>query len=136
MRRILAQARKELTQIFRDRLALVLALVLPLILLFLLGTTLSLNVHDLRIMAQKRLPLAHGLSAEVEGAAKLPTSDTYNAMMELGLVEGDLLVSINGRTLETSRDIFLVWNDLHSGKRGVLDLVRDGQPQTFAYSIP
>jgi ABC-2 type transport system permease protein len=52
MRRILAQARKELTQIFRDRLALVLALVLPLILLFLLGTTLSLNVHDLPIIVQ------------------------------------------------------------------------------------
>ncbi len=52
MRRILAQARKELTQIFRDRLALVLALVLPLILLFLLGNTLSLDVHDLPIIVQ------------------------------------------------------------------------------------
>jgi ABC-2 type transport system permease protein len=52
MRRILAQARKELTQIFRDRLALVLALVLPLILLFLLGTALSLTVHDLPIIVQ------------------------------------------------------------------------------------
>ena len=52
MRRILAQARKELTQIFRDRLALVLALVLPLILLFLLGTALSLTVHDLPLVVQ------------------------------------------------------------------------------------
>src|SRR5579872_6879503 len=52
MRRILAQARKELTQIFRDRLALILALVLPLILLFLLGTALSLTVHDLPIIVQ------------------------------------------------------------------------------------
>lgn len=52
MRRILAQARKELIQIFRDRLALVLALVLPLILLFMLGTTLSLNVHDLPLIVQ------------------------------------------------------------------------------------
>src|SRR5579871_3384748 len=52
MRRILAQARKELTQIFRDRLALVLALVLPLILLFLLGTALSLTVHDLPLIVQ------------------------------------------------------------------------------------
>src|SRR5580698_5758305 len=52
MRRILAQARKELTQIFRDRLALVLALVMPLILLFLLGTTLSLDVRDLPIVVQ------------------------------------------------------------------------------------
>ena len=52
MRRIFAQARKELTQIFRDRLALVLALVLPLLLLFLLGTALSLTVHDLPIIVQ------------------------------------------------------------------------------------
>jgi ABC-2 type transport system permease protein len=52
MRRILAQARKELIQIFRDRLALVLALVLPLILLFLLGTAMSLTVHDLPIIVQ------------------------------------------------------------------------------------
>jgi ABC-2 type transport system permease protein len=52
MRRILSQARKELIQIFRDRLALLLALVLPLILLFLLGTALSLNVHDLPLIVQ------------------------------------------------------------------------------------
>jgi ABC-2 type transport system permease protein len=52
MRRIVAQARKELTQIFRDRLALVLALVLPLIILFLLGTTMSLDVQDLPIIVQ------------------------------------------------------------------------------------
>src|SRR5215472_10279039 len=52
MRRVFAQARKELTQIFRDRLALLLALVLPLIILFLLGTALSLTVHDLPIIVQ------------------------------------------------------------------------------------
>ncbi|HEY3839362.1 MAG TPA: ABC transporter permease [Bryobacteraceae bacterium] len=52
MRRILSQARKELIQIFRDRLALLLALALPLILLFLLGTALSLTVHDLPIIVQ------------------------------------------------------------------------------------
>ena len=37
MRRMLAQARKELTQLVRDWLALALALVLPLILLLLMG---------------------------------------------------------------------------------------------------
>ena len=41
MKRIIAQASKELTQIFRDRLTVALALVLPLILLGLLGTALS-----------------------------------------------------------------------------------------------
>ena len=44
MRRIFAQARKELTQIARDRLALTLALVLPLFLMMLLGNSLSLTV--------------------------------------------------------------------------------------------
>ena len=52
MRRIIAQAQKELTQILRDRLALVLALVLPLVLLFLLGFAISLTVSDLGIVVQ------------------------------------------------------------------------------------
>ena len=47
MRRILAQTRKELTQIVRDYRTLALALVLPLILLMLLGTAISLTVDDL-----------------------------------------------------------------------------------------
>jgi ABC-2 type transport system permease protein len=52
MRRIIAQARKELTQLFRDRLTVVLALVLPLILMALLGTAISLTVTDLPIVVQ------------------------------------------------------------------------------------
>ena len=52
MRRILTQARKELIQIFRDRLALTLALVLPLCILFMLGTTLALTVHDVPLVVQ------------------------------------------------------------------------------------
>ena len=44
MRRIIAQARKELTQLVRDRLALGLALVLPVALTALMGTTVSLTV--------------------------------------------------------------------------------------------
>jgi ABC-2 type transport system permease protein len=52
MRRIIAQTRKELTQIVRDRLALALALVLPLILLLLLGTAISLTVTNLPIVVQ------------------------------------------------------------------------------------
>jgi drug efflux transport system permease protein len=52
MGRILAQTRKELTQIMRDRLALTLALLLPLILLMLLGTSISLTVTDMSIVVQ------------------------------------------------------------------------------------
>jgi drug efflux transport system permease protein len=52
MRRILAQARKELIQLLRDRLALALALVLPVALIALLGTSISLTVTDIPIVIQ------------------------------------------------------------------------------------
>lgn len=47
MRRIAAQIRKELTQIVRDWRTLALAMVLPLVLLMLLSTAISLTVNDL-----------------------------------------------------------------------------------------
>jgi len=52
MRRIFAQTRKELTQILRDKLALVLALVLPLFLMILLGNSISLTVTGLPLVVQ------------------------------------------------------------------------------------
>jgi ABC-2 type transport system permease protein len=52
MRRILAQTRKELTQIVRDWRTLLLALALPLVLLVLLGNAISLSVSDLPIVVQ------------------------------------------------------------------------------------
>jgi ABC-2 type transport system permease protein len=52
MRRIIAQVRKELTQTLRDRLALALALALPVGLIALLGTTTSLTVTDIPIVIQ------------------------------------------------------------------------------------
>jgi ABC-2 type transport system permease protein len=52
MRRVLAQVRKELTQITRDWRTLALALLLPLMLLFLLSTAISLTVNDLPIVVQ------------------------------------------------------------------------------------
>jgi len=52
MRRIIAQARKELIQIVRDYRSLALALLLPLILLMLMGSAISLMVNDLPIVIQ------------------------------------------------------------------------------------
>jgi ABC-2 type transport system permease protein len=52
MRRIFAQARKELIQIARDRLALTLALLLPMGLLLLLGNAISLSVTDMPLAIQ------------------------------------------------------------------------------------
>ena len=52
MRRIFAQARKELTQLLRDRLAVMLALLLPVILVLLQTTAISLTVKDLPVIVQ------------------------------------------------------------------------------------
>ena len=52
MRRIVAQARKEITQLLRDRLALGLALVLPVGLTALMGTSVSLTVTDIPMVVQ------------------------------------------------------------------------------------
>ena len=52
MRRVVAQARKELTQIYRDWRTLALALVLPLVLLMLMSVGLSLTVNNLPVIVQ------------------------------------------------------------------------------------
>ena len=52
MKRILAQVRKELTQLTRDRLTLALALVLPVLLLLLLSKATSLSVTDIPVVVQ------------------------------------------------------------------------------------
>ena len=52
MRRIVAQARKELTQIVRDWRTMALALALPVFLLVLMSNALSLTVNELPIVVQ------------------------------------------------------------------------------------
>jgi ABC-2 type transport system permease protein len=52
MKRILAQVKKELTQLRRDRLTLALALVLPVLLLLLLSKATSLSVQDIPLVVQ------------------------------------------------------------------------------------
>ncbi|HJQ71754.1 MAG TPA: ABC transporter permease [Blastocatellia bacterium] len=60
MKRIIAQARKELTQTFRDRLTVALALVLPLVLIVLIGAAISLSVKNVPVTVQDfdRTPLS------------------------------------------------------------------------------
>jgi ABC-2 type transport system permease protein len=52
MTRIAAQARKELTQLARDRMALALVLALPVFQLLLMGQSISMVVHNLPIVVQ------------------------------------------------------------------------------------
>ncbi len=52
MKRIMAQVKKELTQLWRDRLTLALAMVLPVLLLLLLSKATSLSVRDIPVVVQ------------------------------------------------------------------------------------
>src|SRR5215831_9320326 len=52
MKRVLAQVRKELTQLSRDKLTLALALALPILLLLLLSNATSLTVEHIPVAVQ------------------------------------------------------------------------------------
>src|SRR5262245_46063893 len=52
MKRVIAQVRKELTQLTRDKLTLALALVLPVLLLLLLSKATSLTVKGIPVVVQ------------------------------------------------------------------------------------
>jgi len=73
MRRIFAQTRKELTQIVRDYRTLTLALLLPLFLLLLLGSAISLTVDDLPIVVQDldNSPASHAYLEAFRGSVTL-----------------------------------------------------------------
>jgi len=52
MKRILAQATKELNQLWRDRLTVALAIVLPLLTLFIFGFAIRLESKNIPIVIQ------------------------------------------------------------------------------------
>jgi ABC-2 type transport system permease protein len=52
MKRVIAQVRKELKQFSRDKLTVALALILPLVQMWLIGTAVSLTVTDLPVVVQ------------------------------------------------------------------------------------
>ncbi|HEY6333625.1 MAG TPA: ABC transporter permease [Blastocatellia bacterium] len=102
MRRIVAQARKELTQVLRDRLALSLALVLPLILLFLLGFAISLTVSDLGIVVQDldQTPLSRRYIDTFRSSITFrvdpwPVSEQPWKALDQGVVRGVLIIPKN-----------------------------------------
>lgn len=70
MKRVLAQMRKELTQTSRDRLTVALALILPVILLWLLGSAISLDVNSINIVVQDldRSILSRGYIETLQGS--------------------------------------------------------------------
>ncbi|HUG35843.1 MAG TPA: ABC transporter permease, partial [Candidatus Limnocylindrales bacterium] len=115
MRRILAQTRKELTQIRRDRLGLALALVLPLGLVALMGTTVSLTVTDIPIVIQDldQTPLSRQYADAFRTSlmfhvVTLPAATPPEAMLAGGRIRAAVIIPehfgreiLRGRPVET-----------------------------------
>jgi ABC-2 type transport system permease protein len=99
MHRIIAQARKDLTQILRDRLALALALVLPVSLTALLGTSISLTVTDIPIVVQDldQTPLSRRYADAFRSSltfhvVALPPATSPEAALAVGQARGALII--------------------------------------------
>jgi ABC-2 type transport system permease protein len=99
VRRILAQARKDLTQLVRDRLALALALVLPVVLTALLGTSISLTVTDIPIVIQDldQTPVSRAYADAFRTSltfrvVALPPATSPGAVLASGDARGALII--------------------------------------------
>jgi len=99
MRRIVAQARKELTQLVRDRLALGLVLVLPLGLTALLGTSISLTVTDIPVVIQDldQTPLSRRYADAFRASltfrvVALPPATAPASMLDRGATRAALVI--------------------------------------------
>jgi ABC-2 type transport system permease protein len=99
MRRIVAQARKELTQLLRDRLALALALLLPVALTAMMGTTVSLTVTDMPIVIQDldQTPLSRQYADAFRNSltyrvVTLPPATSPETMLSAGRARAALII--------------------------------------------
>jgi len=99
VRRILAQARKDVTQLLRDRLALALAVVLPVVLTALLGTSISLTVTDIPLVVQDldQTPLSRRYidayrSSLTFKVVALPVAGSPETAIESGRARGALIL--------------------------------------------
>jgi hypothetical protein len=84
MDRVLAQVKKELTQLRRDKLTLALALVLPVVLLLLLSSATSLTVKGIPVAVQDldNTPLSRRYIEAVQGIRlyRADTSKLFKAL--------------------------------------------------------
>jgi drug efflux transport system permease protein len=102
MRRIVAQARKELIQLVRDRLALALALLLPVGLTALLGTSISLTVTDIAIVIQDldQTPVSRQYADAFRNSltfrvVSLPPATSPETMLNRGRVRAALIIPVH-----------------------------------------
>jgi ABC-2 type transport system permease protein len=117
MKRILAQVRKELTQLVRDRLTLALALVLPVLLLLLLSKATSLTVKDIPVAVQDldKTPLSRqyieavGASLSFKVSA-LPQGISPESALGQNLARATLIIPPQfERKLERGQNVELQW---------------------------
>jgi ABC-2 type transport system permease protein len=99
MKRVLAQVRKELTQLSRDKLTLTLALVLPVLLLLLLSNATSLTVKDIPVAVQDldKTPLSRAYIEAVGGSlsfrvSALPQNISPEGALDENLVRATLII--------------------------------------------
>jgi ABC-2 type transport system permease protein len=99
MRRIIAQARKDVTQLLRDRLALGLAVVLPVVLTALLGTSISLTVTDIPLVIQDldQTPLSRRFADAFRSSltfriVELPVAASPESALAVGRARGALIL--------------------------------------------
>jgi type II secretory pathway component PulC len=52
-----------------------------------------------------------------------------------GIKAGDVLVKVNGQSVERPEDFKSIWDSLDTAKELILDIERDGQPSALRYSI-
>ena len=117
MKRVLAQVRKELTQLGRDRLTLALALVLPVLLLLLLSKATSLTVKDIPVAVQDldKTPLSRqyieavGASLSFKVSA-LPLAISPESALDQNLARATLIIPPQfERKLERGQNVELQW---------------------------
>src|SRR5580765_2705603 len=117
MKRILAQVKKELTQLRRDRLTLALALVLPVLLLLLLSKATSLSVRDIPVAVQDldKTPMSRqyleavGASLSFKVTA-LPTNVSPEHPLLQNNARAVLIIPPNfERDLRRGRDVEVQW---------------------------
>jgi ABC-2 type transport system permease protein len=99
MKRVIAQVKKELTQLWRDRFTLSLAMVLPVLLLLLLSNATSLTVKDIPVAVQDldKTPLSRQYIEAADGSLSfkiggLPPDESPENALNQNLVRAALII--------------------------------------------
>ena len=117
MKRIIAQVKKELVQLWRDRLTLALALVLPVLLLLLLSKATSLSVRDIPVVVQDldKTPMSRLYLASVSASlsfklSALPTDSSPEQPLLENQARGALIIPPNfERDLRRGQNAEVQW---------------------------